>query len=241
MAVYDANSQSWKAGYLLLGNRVRVWIRGHSKRPHDYIKENDHHGPISAKLLVRSLAPAPSSVLTVSAPGLLLSASLYFLLIGFGVYLGFMWTRALDDLAGPDDNREVFIIYLVSLIFCYGLYSMSDAAHDRQATDTVGRTIQHSLRKLETRYEMSDRRREERREITESNFKSEQWRNERRRKMAHDLESEQRRKEGREEMDGSQQRLLMQTDLSMEILIELKEMNALMKQMNLATTQGDSY
>ena len=111
--------------------------------------------------------PAPSSVLTVSAPGLLLAASLCFLLIGFGVYLGFMWTRALDDLAGPDDNRDVFIIYLVSLIFCYGLCSSSDAVHERQATDTVRGTIKDSLTKLRTRLKILRRRRQERRKETE--------------------------------------------------------------------------
>lgn len=109
--------------------------------------ENDNQGPDFAKPVVRSLVPAPSAVLMVSAPGLLLSASLYFLLIAFGVYLGFMWTRALDDLAGPDDNRDVFIIYLVSLTFCYGLYSMPDAAHDIQETDTVGGIIQDNFNK----------------------------------------------------------------------------------------------
>ena len=141
---------------------MRTWIRGHNKAPHDFIKQDNDQERNLAKLLVRSLVPAPSSVLTVSAPGLLLSASLYFLLIGFGVYLGFMWTRALDDLAGPDDNRDVFIIYLVSLIFCYGLYSMSEAAHNRLAIDTVGGTIQDNLTKLVTGYDMSERRYKER-------------------------------------------------------------------------------
>jgi hypothetical protein len=150
-----------------LGNRLRAWIRGRSKGPDDHIKEDNGQGSNLAKLLVRSLVPAPSSVLMVSAPGLLLSASLYSLLIGFGIYLGFMWTRALDDSAGPDDNRDVFIIYLVSLFFCYGLYSTSDAAHDRRATDTVGGTIQDSLTKLQSRLDMSERRRKERRKETE--------------------------------------------------------------------------
>ena len=129
---------------------MRVWISGHSKGPYDYIREIT---PLPAKQLVRSLAPAPSSVLTVSAPGMLLSASLCFLLIGFGIYLGFMWTRTLDDLAGPDDNRDVFIVYIVSLVFCYGLCSMSDAAHDRQVNDTVGGKMQNSLERLEIRYD----------------------------------------------------------------------------------------
>ena len=146
---------------------MRAWIRGHSKGPYDYIREN---GPNLAEQLVRSLAPAPSSVVTVSAPGLLLSASLCFLLTGFGIYLGFMWTRTLDDLAGPDDNRDVFIIYIISLVFCYGLCSMSDAAHDRQANDTVGGTMRYSLTKLVFRHDMPWRKLEaERRDEEESN------------------------------------------------------------------------
>ena len=208
---------------------MRAWIRGDSKGPHDYIRENDYARPNLARDLVRSFAPDPSSVLTVSAPGLLLSASLYFLLIGFGVYLGFMWTRALDDLAGPDDNREVFIIYVVSLIFCYGLYSMSDAAHDRKGTDTVGRTIRRNFTKLVTTYEVSERRHEEKKQLTQSNLRSEQWHHERRVRMEED------------DMDSSQQRLMMQIDLSMEILKELKETNALIKLRDIATTQEASY
>ena len=156
LAVYYANNQSWRAGYLLLGNRVRAWIRGYCKGPRDCIREHTPNGANLAKQLLRSLAPAPSSVVTVSAPGLLLSASLCFLLIGFGIYLGFMWTRTLDDLAGPDDNRDVFIIYIVSLVFCYGLCSMSDAAHERQANDTVGGIMRNSLTKLVFRYDMSE-------------------------------------------------------------------------------------
>ncbi len=44
---------------------------------------------------------------------------------------------------------------------------MSDAAHDRQVTDTVRGTIQDSLTKFQTRLEMSERRRKERSEETE--------------------------------------------------------------------------
>ena len=154
-------------GYLLFGSRLRAWIRGRSKEFDDYIRETDEHPFNVTKLLIRSLVPAPSSVLMMSAPGVLLSASLYFLLIGFGIYLGFMWTRNLDDLAGPKDSRDVFIVYLVSLSFCYGLYSISDAAHDRQVSDTVRETVQHSLLNSIKGFEISKGRREEKRKPTE--------------------------------------------------------------------------
>lgn len=151
--------------YLWLGDRLRAWIRGHSKSFDDYIREDGVQGSKLAQLLVRSLIPAPSSVLIASAPGVLLSASLYFLIIGFGIYLGFMWTRTLDDLAGPDDYRDVFIVYLVSLSFCYGLYSMSDAAHNRRLTDTVRGTIQNSLKNPITRLEMSEQTEEQNQQL----------------------------------------------------------------------------
>ena len=199
---------------------MRAWIRGHSKGPRAYIEDDNYQGPYLAEAVVRSLVPAPSSVLIASAPGLLLSASLYFLLIGFGVYLGFMWTRALDDLAGPDDNRDVFIIYLISLIFCFGLCSIPDAAHDTQETDTVRGTILENSKNLVTRYEMSERRHKERSKEIEDNLKSERRRTERR---GHMLEPS------------------MQIDLLMEILKELKETNALMKLRTIATTQEDGY
>ena len=213
---------------------MRAWIRGHSKGPRAYIQDHKNLGPSLAKLVVRSLVPAPSSVLTVSAPGLLLSASLYFLVIGFGVYLGFMWTRALDDSAGPHDNRDVFIIYLVSLIFCYGLYSMSDAAHDTHEIDPVGGIIQDNITKLVTRYDMSERRHKERSKETENNLKSEQRLEERRQEINYLLGLERTR-------ETAEKRLIMQIDLSVEILKELRESKALMKPRNIATSQEDSY
>ena len=213
---------------------MRAWIRGHSKGPHAYVKDDDYQASYLAEAVVRSLVPAPSSVLMVSAPGLLLSASLYFLLIGFGVYLGFMWTRTLDDLAGPDDNRDVFIIYLVSLILCFGLCFMPDAAHDTQESDTVGGTIRDNLSKFVTRYYMSERRHKERSKEMENKNESEQRGKERRQEMEYILRLERTR-----ETDGK--RLSMQIDLSREILKELRETNALMKLKNNATTQEDSY
>ena len=200
---------------------MRAWIRGHSKGPHAYIKDDSYQGPNFAKAVVRSLVPAPSSVLIASAPGLLLSASLYFLLIGFGVYLGFMWTRALDDLAGPHDDRDVFIIYVVSLVFCFGLCSIPNAAHDTQENDTVRGTILDNSKNLVTEYEMAERRHKERRKEIEDNLKSERRRTER---MQH--------------VGGPQS---MQIGLLEEIIKELRETNALMKPKNIPTSQEDSY
>jgi hypothetical protein len=58
---------------------------------------------------------------------MLLSFSLHSFLIGLGIYLGFVWTRNLDDEAGRNGSRAVFITYIVGLAFCYGLYIRSSA------------------------------------------------------------------------------------------------------------------
>jgi ankyrin repeat protein len=203
LAVYYANNQAWKVGYLLLGNKLRKWIRGSSRSQSlnnniISVRDRDDHivqlhagvrdqnlpellvrvwepNPAShenlPKLLVESLVPAPSSVLAVSAPGLLLAASLCFLLVGFGIYLGFIWTRKLDDLAGPHDSRDVFIIYLVSLLFCYCLFTASDTAHYQQATDSVRGTIRDNLGNLDTRLRMSERGYTQRSKATEERQK----------------------------------------------------------------------
>lgn len=73
----------------------------------------------------KCFTPSVLSVITISAPQMLLSASLATLLAGFGVYLGFTWTRKLDALAAPQDSRNVFIMYLVSLGVCILVYSIS--------------------------------------------------------------------------------------------------------------------
>ncbi len=72
-----------------------------------------------------SKKPAVSSILTVSAPVMLLSASLNSFLAGFGVYLGLSWTQNSNDSANADDNRNVFLIYIVGLGVCYGIYAIS--------------------------------------------------------------------------------------------------------------------
>lgn len=75
--------------------------------------------------LLEEFLPSAASVLTISAPNMLLSASLNAFLIGLGVYLGFVSTRNLDASAGPHDSRDIFITYVVSLGICYGIYSLS--------------------------------------------------------------------------------------------------------------------
>ncbi|KAH8744283.1 hypothetical protein F5882DRAFT_455077 [Hyaloscypha sp. PMI_1271] len=74
--------------------------------------------------------PGIASVLSVSAPQALLSASLISLLIAFGIYLGFTWTRSLDTNASGSDSRNVFIFYITTLFICFLVYSLSSLAQN---------------------------------------------------------------------------------------------------------------
>lgn len=69
--------------------------------------------------------PSPAAVLTISAPNMLLSASLNSFLLGLGIYLAYVWTRNLDTAAGAIGSRAVFLTYIVSLTVCYGIYELS--------------------------------------------------------------------------------------------------------------------
>ena len=81
-------------------------------------------------IINQCFTPSASSVITVSAPQMLLSTSLCSLLIGFGVYFGFLWTRSLDQTAGLDDSRNVFITYITGLIVSGLVYSISQLFQD---------------------------------------------------------------------------------------------------------------
>lgn len=61
---------------------------------------------------------------------MLLSTSLCSLLIGFGVYFGFLWTRSLDQNGGLNDSRNVFITYITGLVVSGLVYSISQLFQD---------------------------------------------------------------------------------------------------------------
>ncbi|KAK3347103.1 hypothetical protein B0T25DRAFT_485306 [Lasiosphaeria hispida] len=156
MAVYCANNLCWKTGYLLLGNRLRAWISGHRHTWYYYLQilnvaaGNGDGRKRQVNALLDSLVPSPASALTVSAPSVLLSSSLLFLFIGFGIFFGFTWERVLDDLAGSDDSRNVFISYIVGLGFCFLFYAASDTtSHDKTASTTIRGTVGRSLQRFD--------------------------------------------------------------------------------------------
>jgi hypothetical protein len=80
---------------------------------------------LNAKFRANCFTPAVSAVVTMSAGPALLTASLFSLLISLGIYLSFTWTRGLNEDAGADDSRNIFIMYTLSLVLGLVVYSLS--------------------------------------------------------------------------------------------------------------------
>ena len=142
MAVYYATTQQRTIGRLLDAKAIRKWIRGrhdrmnwygnvHSCEPEDFIPPQSYPLDVKNTLLRSSFVPAITAVITMAAPQALLSISVFALLTALGVYLGFTWTRHLDPLAGYNDSRNVFIVYLVGLSVCFIVYSISSLVQDQ--------------------------------------------------------------------------------------------------------------
>ena len=69
-------------------------------------------------------------MLVISAPQVLLSGSLVSLLVGLGIYFGFIWTKQLDKETSPNGSRDVFITYVVGVGVCLFVYSLSRLLQD---------------------------------------------------------------------------------------------------------------
>ena len=119
VAVYYASSQYRVMGRCLTGSQTRAWIENST-------------GEI---IIPNERKPAASSILTISGPVMLLSASLYSFLVGYGVYLGMTFTKGLDGNAEPGGSRSVFIVYIVGLVVCYGIFAFSGLISRAGATN----------------------------------------------------------------------------------------------------------
>lgn len=127
IAVYYASNQYRILGRFLTAEDIKSWIRN----------DRDDDGSTYARLNLPigkgrrrtnkyiGYLPSPAAVLTISAPNMLLGASLNSFLIGLGVYLGFVWTKNLDEIAGKGGSLAVFITYVAGLAICYGIYELS--------------------------------------------------------------------------------------------------------------------
>jgi hypothetical protein len=145
LAVFYAGNLVWAVGRLFTGRQIRAWIRRNDVTILDVLR-SERERPVSLRSII---SPSVLSTIVISAPGVLLAASLLFLLLGFGVYLGFVWTRSLDDSAGRNDSRDVFIVYIVVLGIFYVLYSVVDMGQNYKSGLTTGSTLDDCVRKIE--------------------------------------------------------------------------------------------
>lgn len=143
MAVYYTNALHRTLGRLLLPGQVRGWIRG------DKIEKPDATGSIyedSLCLEEKHFLPCLNSVVTMSAPQLLLSASLYSFLIGLGVYVSFIWQRNLNPDSAFNDSRNIFITYILSISICQIVYTFSAVAQEVERNETPSLTVESNLK-----------------------------------------------------------------------------------------------
>jgi len=98
--------------------------------PHDYNPDLSRIGNFKTDIINHCFTPGVASVITISAPQGLLSASLTSLLISLGVYLYFIWHRDLDGAAGHHDSRNVFILYVIGVVVGNYVYSISTLFQD---------------------------------------------------------------------------------------------------------------
>lgn len=120
MAVYYATRQYRILGRCLRPDQIKTWIR--SEERSGLLRRRS-----TFSMVVHEELPSAASVLTVSAPNMLLSSSLNSFLIGLGIYLGFTWIRKTDENAKANNSRDVFITYIVGLAVCYIIYALSGA------------------------------------------------------------------------------------------------------------------
>ena len=166
MVVYYACGQQRIMGRLLYPQQIRAWIRAFpfsdffSHKKLDEVSEievlakslgKSYRGNSQRKIdwqHFRPFLPGVASIIIVSAPELLLSASLNSFLVGLGVYLGFIWTRNLDLLAGANDSRDVFIVYIVSIALCYIVYSLASSVQNDQEVTAPIQVLFESLERF---------------------------------------------------------------------------------------------
>ncbi|PGH11455.1 hypothetical protein AJ80_07135 [Polytolypa hystricis UAMH7299] len=81
--------------------------------PSDYVPQQPSMHDLKLSLMRQCFVPSVGSVITLSAPQMLLKSSLSALLVAVGVYFGY---NAIEN---------VFVVYIVSLVFCGAVYSLT--------------------------------------------------------------------------------------------------------------------
>jgi hypothetical protein len=119
-------------GLSTFASRVLLGVQSNFRfsEPDKYVQEPLNIDNFEKDIIGSCFTPSEASVITISAPQMLLSASLLMLLIALGIYLGFLWTRRLDQSAGINDSRSVSITYVVGLAVSGFVYSISQLFQD---------------------------------------------------------------------------------------------------------------
>jgi hypothetical protein len=127
VAVYHANRQNRVMGRCMSARDIKSWIERPGPRfsealaPRIQFRLFRRSGPTKAEY-----KPAMASLLAISAPTILLSASLYSLLVGLGVYLGMLWSKGGNERASESDDFNIFLVYIIGLGVCFGIYALSE-------------------------------------------------------------------------------------------------------------------
>jgi hypothetical protein len=101
-----------------------------SSDPDDYAPDLSSIIDFKSDIIYHCFTPSAASVITISAPRMLLSGSLAMLLIALAIYFGFLWTRNLDQYAGPNASRNVFITYIIGVAVSGLVYYISQLFQD---------------------------------------------------------------------------------------------------------------
>lgn len=133
ISVYYASRQHRIMGRCLSDSQIKAWIVNEHE---PFVLRHWFPARSSDERVFRK--PAVSSILTISAPVMLLSTSLNSFLAGFGVYLGLSWAKSSSDDANTADSRNVFLVYIIGLGVCYGIYALSAMISQGQHTRKRG-------------------------------------------------------------------------------------------------------
>jgi hypothetical protein len=106
----------------------RSWL---PRDPSEFTVQNLSEEGIKECLQHSCFTPSASAVITISAAQILLTSSLFSLLIALGIYFGFIWTRNLDTSAGPKESKNVFIMFVTSLGACLVVFLFSRIIQDQ--------------------------------------------------------------------------------------------------------------
>ncbi|KAJ6138338.1 hypothetical protein N7471_004824 [Penicillium samsonianum] len=126
----------------------------------DVLTKLDHRNTevFDYSLMRLCFTPGVIPVITMSAPIILLAISILSVVIAFGIYFGFTWTKNLDSDAGLHDSRNVFILYIVGLGLCTLVYLGSQLIQNESLGDEYQTVGKYSRQYMENHPERDWRR-----------------------------------------------------------------------------------